>query len=29
LQTDEYQNNIAWGIYAGIMDYFKWLWYTF
>jgi N-acetylmuramoyl-L-alanine amidase len=23
LQTDEYQNNIAWGIYAGIMDYFK------
>lgn len=23
LQTDEYQNNIAWGIFAGIMDYFK------
>lgn len=23
LQTDEYQNNIAWGIYAGIMDYFE------
>lgn len=23
LQTEEYQNNIAWGIYAGIMDYFK------
>ena len=23
LQTDEYQNNIAWGIYGGIMDYFK------
>lgn len=23
LQTDEYQNHIAWGIYAGIMDYFR------
>jgi len=23
LQTDTYQNNIAWGIYAAIMDYFK------
>ena len=23
LQTDEYQSNIAWGIYGGIMDYFK------
>lgn len=23
LQADEYQNHIAWGIYAGIMDYFK------
>lgn len=23
LQTDEYQSNIAWGIYAGIMDYFQ------
>lgn len=23
LQTDEYQNSIAWSIYSGIMDYFK------
>ena len=23
LQTDEYQNFLAWGIYTGIMDYFK------
>ena len=23
LQTDKYQNNLAWGIYTGIMDYFK------
>lgn len=23
LQTDEYQNSLAWGIYTGIMDYFK------
>ena len=22
LQTDEYQNKLAWGIYNGIMDYF-------
>ena len=22
LQTDEYQNKLAWGIYTGIMDYF-------
>lgn len=22
LQTDEYQNRLAWGIYTGIMDYF-------
>lgn len=22
LQTDEYQENLAWGIYTGIMDYF-------
>ena len=23
LQTDSYQNSLAWGIYTGIMDYFK------
>ena len=23
LQTDEYQNKLAWGIYIGIMDFFK------
>lgn len=23
LQTDEYQSKLAWGIYTGIMDYFK------
>lgn len=23
LQTDEYQDKLAWGIYTGIMDYFK------
>ena len=23
MQTDEYQNSLAWGIYTGIMDYFK------
>ncbi len=28
LQTDEYQNHITWGIYAGIMDYFRELWYN-
>lgn len=22
LTTDEYQENLAWGIYTGIMDYF-------
>lgn len=22
LQTDEYQNKLAWGVYTGIMDYF-------
>ena len=22
LQTEEYQENLAWGIYTGIMDYF-------
>ena len=22
LQTDEYQDRLAWGIYVGIMDYF-------
>ena len=23
LQTDEYQSKLAWGIYNGILDYFK------
>ena len=23
LQNDEYQNKLAWGIYTGIMDFFK------
>ena len=23
LQNDDYQNTLAWGIYTGIMDYFK------
>ena len=23
LQTDDYQNKLAWGIYNGIMDYFN------